>query len=98
MLNLLKNSAHGVGALLLAGTLMAAPGTFGQPPVGNAHQGRFPQPGTVNYVEGQVNLDGQSIAEKAIGSTVVGPGHLLQTGSGKVEMLLTPGVFVRLGP
>ena len=97
MVNLLKNSAYGVGALLLAGTLMAGtPNTYGQPQA-NTPQARFAQPGTVNYIEGQVNIDGQSITQKAIGSVVVYPGHLLQTGNGKVEMLLTPGVFFRLG-
>jgi len=62
-----------------------------------AAQGRFAQPGTVNYVEGQVNLDGQSITLQKIGSTLVGPGQVLRTADGKAEMLLTPGVFVRLG-
>ena len=100
MVNLLKKSAYGVGALLLAGTLMAGtPNTYGQPQPANAsRQARFAQPGTVNYIEGQVNLDGQSITQKAIGSAVVDPGHVLQTANGKVEMLLTPGVFFRLGP
>jgi len=102
MVNLLKSSACGVGILLLTGTLMAAGAdTYGQPLGANANtrQARFAQPGTVNYVEGQVNVDGQSITQKTIGSAVVDAGHLLQTGStGKAEMLLTPGVFFRLGP
>jgi hypothetical protein len=98
MVNLLKRSAYGAGILLLAGTLMAGtPDIYGQPRA-TAPQARFAQPGTVNYIEGQVSLDGQSITQKAIGSAVVDPGHLLQTGNGKVEMLLTPGVFFRLGP
>jgi hypothetical protein len=58
--------------------------------------GGYAQPGTVNYVEGQVKLDGQSITANKIGSTLVSPGHILQTDDGKAEMLLTPGVFVRL--
>lgn len=98
MVNLLKRSAYGVGSLLLAGTLMAGtPNTYG-PPANAPRQAKFAQPGTVNYIEGQVNLDGQSITQKAIGSVVVDPGHVLQTANGKVEMLLTPGVFFRLGP
>jgi hypothetical protein len=84
MLNLLKNPVRVAGIMIAASALAAA-------------QGGFAQPGTVNYVEGQVNLDGQSITAKKIGSTSVSPGHVLQTNDGKAEMLLTPGVFVRLG-
>jgi len=57
----------------------------------------LPEPGAVNYVEGQVRLDGRTITNKQIGSVTVGAGHVLQTDNGKAEMLLTPGVFVRLG-
>jgi hypothetical protein len=38
-----------------------------------------------------------AIATKNLGSTEVGPGQVLQTTDGKAEMLLTPGVFLRLG-
>ena len=54
-------------------------------------------PGTVNYVEGQATLGGQSLDAKAIGSAIVEPGQSVSTESGKVEVLLTPGVFFRLG-
>ncbi|MGA3017593.1 MAG: hypothetical protein ABSF62_10780 [Bryobacteraceae bacterium] len=50
----------------------------------------------MNYIEGQVTLDGQSVGAQAMGSTEVQPGQMLETGQGKVEMLLTPGVFLRL--
>jgi len=59
--------------------------------------GAVARPGTVNYAEGSVNLDGQAIGAKALGSTEVGPGQVLQTAAGKAEMLLTPGVYLRLG-
>lgn len=55
------------------------------------------RPGAVNYVEGTVTLNGSPVTAKAVGSTEVGPGQVLQTGQGKAEVLLTPGVFVRLG-
>jgi hypothetical protein len=42
-------------------------------------------------------LDGQAIAVRQLGSLELQPGHVLQTGAGKAEMLLTPGVFLRLG-
>ena len=54
------------------------------------------RPGAVNYTEGQVTIDGRAV--KAGVSTEVEPGQVLTTGQpGKVEMLLTPGVFLRLG-
>jgi len=57
----------------------------------------MPVPGTVNYVEGQVALDGQSLPAKLNGSTLLETNQVLDTGQGKAEMLLTPGVYFRLG-
>lgn len=54
-------------------------------------------PGTVNYVEGQVGLNGQSLTAQQTGSTQVQANEVLGTGQGKAEVLLTPGVFFRLG-
>jgi FecR protein len=54
-------------------------------------------PGTVNYVEGQVARGQQSVDAKSIGSAELQPGQLLTTGNGKAEILLTPGVFFRVG-
>jgi hypothetical protein len=54
------------------------------------------RPGTVNYVEGAAYLDGQQITGKSIGSTDMNPGEELTTQQGKAEILLTPGVFLRL--
>src|SRR4051794_4462020 len=59
--------------------------------------GAVARPGTVNYAEGQVTVDGRSISAKGLGSTELAPGRVLQTEHGKAEMLLTPGVFLRLG-
>jgi hypothetical protein len=56
-----------------------------------------PELGTLNYVEGQASVNGQPIDSKTADSEVLGQGSVLSTGSGKVEMLLTPGVFLRLG-
>jgi hypothetical protein len=56
------------------------------------------RPGTVNYTEGQVELNGQQIQGKSLGSVEVAPGQVLQTeANGKAEMLLYPGAFLRLG-
>ena len=55
------------------------------------------RPGTLNYVEGKAYLGQQSLDNKSIGKVEVAPGETLSTDNGKAEILLTPGVFVRLG-
>ena len=57
---------------------------------------RSARPGEVNYVEGQVSLDNQTLDEKSVGSTEVDAGQSLTTENGKAEVLLTPGVFQSL--
>jgi hypothetical protein len=54
-------------------------------------------PGTLNYVEGQVTIAGQPATPQSIGSVQLEPGQVMQTGQGRAELLLTPGVFLRLG-
>jgi FecR protein len=54
-------------------------------------------PGTLNYVEGQVFIGAQSLDPKSVGSTQLEPGQSITTRQGKTEILLTPGVFLRLG-
>jgi hypothetical protein len=54
-------------------------------------------PGAVNYVEGQVSIAGQPVTPSAVGSIQLQPGQMIETGAGRAEVLLTPGVFVRLG-
>src|SRR5260221_5924243 len=55
------------------------------------------RPGSLNYVEGQASIEGQSLGPEAIGKSELNPGQSLETGVGKAELLLTPGVFFRLG-
>jgi len=83
------------GTLFLAGLLavpvLAAPGV-------NAPRmdSRGPaQPGTINYVEGQATLNGNPLNTNSVG-TPVQPGEILATQNGKAEILLTPGIFLRL--
>jgi hypothetical protein len=57
-----------------------------------------PAPGVVNYIEGAASIDGQPITSKDIGRAEVRQNQTLATRQGKVEMLLTPGVLLRLGP
>ena len=54
-------------------------------------------PGTLNYIEGQASVGDQTLTSKSIGSVELQPGQSLSTGNGKAEILLTPGVFLRVG-
>lgn len=54
-------------------------------------------PGTLNYVEGQVILNDQQLSSQSVGKTVVAKNQSISTDQGKAEVLLTPGVFLRLG-
>jgi hypothetical protein len=54
-------------------------------------------PGTINYVEGQVSLDGQMLSPQSVGAARLILGHILDTTQGYVEVLLTPGAFFRVG-
>jgi hypothetical protein len=54
-------------------------------------------PGTLNYVEGQVSIGEQALNSKSIGNAELQPGESLVTEKGKAEVLLTPGVFLRVG-
>jgi hypothetical protein len=81
MINLLRAPSRLAGTLFAAGLVAFA-------------QGNMPQPGALNYTEGQVSIDGQAV--RGARNTAVQPGQILQTQDGKAEMLLTPGVFLRL--
>jgi hypothetical protein len=54
-------------------------------------------PGTLNYVEGQVAVAGQTVTSHSVGSVQLEPNQVLETGQGRAEILLTPGVFLRVG-
>lgn len=77
-----------VAATLLGLGIMAAPAFAAQPA----------RPGTVNYIEGAAYVDEQPVTAKQIGSIDLEAGQEISTGpAGKAEVLLTPGVFLRLG-
>src|ERR1700719_2434607 len=80
---------------LTIGFLLAA--TLAVPARGDTQSRGNAVPGTVNYVEGQVSLDSQPLTSKSIGSAVLETGQSITTENGKVEVLLTPGVFLRVG-
>ena len=53
-------------------------------------------PGTLNYLEGQASIGNQSLNPKDVGSAGLQEGDVLETGNGKAEILLTPGVYLRV--
>jgi hypothetical protein len=55
------------------------------------------RPGAVNYIEGTAYIDGTAVSAKAAKTTFLSANNSLSTDAGKVEVLLTPGVFLRLG-
>jgi hypothetical protein len=54
-------------------------------------------PGTLNYVEGQAQVNDQSVNPKSVGEAMLEVGQTLTTQNGKAKILLTPGVFLRAG-
>jgi len=58
---------------------------------------RQAMPGTLNYVEGQASIGDQTLTSKEVGTAELQNGQVLETGNGKAEILLTPGVYLRLG-
>src|SRR6202167_7336 len=77
-------------AILLSLATMCAP-------VALAQTANPAVPGTINYIEGSVSIDGQPLNQQAVGYAELQPGQVLQTANGRAELLLTPGVFLRVG-
>ncbi|MGD1092283.1 MAG: hypothetical protein ABSB35_09850 [Bryobacteraceae bacterium] len=57
-----------------------------------------PQPGVINYSEGQAAIGGQPLNANSAGSVKLSAGQSITTQNGKAEILLTPGVFLRVAP
>jgi hypothetical protein len=77
-------------AILLSLATMCAP-------VALAQTANPAVPGTVNYIEGLASIDGRPLNQQSVGYAQLQPGHVLQTANGRAELLLTPGVFLRVG-
>jgi hypothetical protein len=56
----------------------------------------LPRPGTINYVEGQALVGALALGEKSVGTADLAAGQSLSTEAGRVEVLLTPGIFFRV--
>lgn len=76
-----------ISLLMLGVGILGAPALYAQQ-VG---------PGMLNYVEGSVFIEGQPMNSKSTGQVTLNPGETLTTDTGKAEILLTPGVFLRVG-
>jgi hypothetical protein len=86
----------GIASVFLAAALSVP--AWGADPAQTVNTKAIPaRPGSLNYVEGQASIEGRSLGPEAIGKTELKPGQSLETQAGKVELLLTPGVFFRLG-
>ena len=55
------------------------------------------KPGAVNYIEGSAFLHGHPIPAKNLKATFLSINDTLSTTNGKAEVLLTPGLFLRVG-
>jgi hypothetical protein len=55
------------------------------------------KPGVVNYIEGNAFLNGRPVSATKLKSTFLNANDTLSTDIGKAEVLLTPGVFLRIG-
>lgn len=86
-----------VHKIVLAGFFLAATApVFAADQATPGASGPGAYPGAVNYVEGQAALEGQPLSPRSVGNVTLKPGEILTTGRGRVEILLTPGVFLRL--
>jgi hypothetical protein len=52
--------------------------------------------GVIHYIEGQVTVDGAALHPKSTEFPDIRPDQVLATEDGRAEVLLTPGVFLRL--
>src|SRR3954452_7904535 len=71
--------------------------TTNVPPAANSQSRKIAYPGAVNYLEGHATLVGEPLAPNAAGSAVVAANEAVATTDGYVEVLLTPGAFLRIG-
>lgn len=75
-----------------AAAFLIAP-AWSQPPGPAPHPAR---PGSINYLEGQASIGTSPLTAGAIGNLELDRNQSLTAKAGKVEILLTPGVFLRL--
>jgi hypothetical protein len=62
-----------------------------------AQSGNQARPGTLNYIEGQASIEGRPLSSTSVANTTLQAGQVIATANGRAEILLTPGIFLRLG-
>ncbi len=85
------NSAWGTSARVLTGIFITA--VYATPQAYTISA----KPGAVNYVEGNAFLDGRPISAKSEKTVFLNANDTISTDLGKAEVLLAPGVFLRVG-
>ena len=81
--------------ILTAALGFAAIGPFGAW-AHDTHEAQPARPGSINYVEGKASIGTQELGPNSAGTMELEKGQMLTTEAGKVEILLTPGVFLRV--
>lgn len=84
--------------ILLGLAVLSLPVSAASPdvPGGTSYGQEIPNPGTLNYVEGTAHLQGRLLKNSNVGSATMAPGQVLSTQKGKAEILLIPGVYLRV--
>lgn len=82
--------------LLIGSALFLLAASFPASGRAQTQNSRPAQPGAINYVEGQASIGAETLSSSSVGSVTLAPGQTLDTQNGKVEVLLSPGVFLRL--
>jgi len=88
---------YALASFTLAGVLSLSVPAWANTNAANNTTQNTAVPGTVNYVEGKAYVADQLIDKDSVGKVTLEPGQTLNTDTGKVELLLTPGVFLRVG-
>src|SRR6185437_8173322 len=90
-----KPIAFPLGSLLFAALIGSPSWAANQvSPANNVLSGG---PGTLNYVEGNALIGSETLSSKSVGSARLGAGETLTTQSGRAEVLLAPGIVMRIG-
>ncbi len=86
---------HWVWVALAGLALMAVPAFAADYPT-NSNPAELPRPGTLNYIQGTTDLNGNTLNDRRLSNAAMNAGDVLTTGAGKAEILLTPGIFLRV--
>src|SRR5258707_15064803 len=86
----------GIASVFLAAALSVPAWGADSADPGNA-KANPARPGSLNYVQGQASIEGQSPGPEATGKSELNPVQSLAPGEGKAEVRLRRGGFLTLG-